>query len=200
MSDGPDFSNYANSELIEVFESIDRESFPERFQQLCVIMEEKELLVKTDSGFQFTQKAIESSQLLVPEAVPEPTYTCLPPEPKYDDEENYIPNEIPLTNRLSNSFFSLGIFLYGSFGLYINELWVPLGKRISIVLTGISAILMFVAILCASVMMIAEVVDHYDKRDNEHKYYKVALYFKNIAYAGFGIAVLVGLITEARFD
>lgn len=67
-------------------------------------------------------------------------------------------------------------------------------------LTGISAVLMFIAILCASIMMIIEVVDHYDRRDNEHTYYKMALHFKRVAYAGFGIAVLVGLFMGARLD
>jgi len=200
LSDGPDYNSYANAELIEAYESIDRDSYSERFQRLCEIMKGKGLLIKTDAGYQFTEKANESIWGTESEEATEPTYTCLPPEPKYDDDGNYIPNEIALKNRLTNSLFSLGIILYGSYGLYVNELWVPLAKRISIVLSGISAILMFLAILCASVMMIAEVVDHYDTRDNEHTYYKVALYFKYAAYAGFGIAVLVGLITGARIE
>ncbi|MFC3121429.1 hypothetical protein [Agaribacter flavus] len=198
MSDGPNYTNYSHLELLEAYESIDRENYPERFQKICKFMQEKGLIVETETGFQLTTKAYESSNMDRPNEESKPSYTCLPPEPQYDDEGNYIPNEIPKKNRVTNALFSVGIILYGGYGLHVNELWVPLAKRISIVLTGIPAILMFVAIVFASIMMIAEVVDHYDKRDNEHTYYKVALYFKNLAYAVFGIAVVLGLFMGSR--
>ena len=200
MTDGPDYNNYSHAELLEAYESIDRSSFPERFKALSDIMEDRGLLEHTNGGLQLTKHAYASVYKPQSEEEKTPTYTCIPPEPQYDKEGNYIPNEIPLKNRVTNALLSLSIILYGSYGLYIDELWVPVAKRTSIVLSGVSALLMFIAILCAAVMFIAEVVDHYDKRDNEHTYYKVALYFKNIAYVVFGIAVIVGLSMGARLE
>lgn len=199
MSLEPNYESYSNSELLDVYENIDRNNYSDRFHKLCEIMEHKGLLIKTEpSSLELTDKAFIESDIFDRES--EPSYTDLPPEPQYDSERNYIPNEIPLKTRITNAFFSMGIIFYGGYGLHINELWVPLSKRTSIVLTNTSAVLMFFAILCLSVMMLAEVVDHYDKRDNEHIYYKVALYSKYIGYAAFGVAILVGLAMGAKMD
>lgn len=200
MFNGPNYSSYTDTELFEAYDSIDRESYPERFKQICGVMESRALLVQKGGVFELTEKAEEALNPTTPIKQKEPTYTCFPPDPQYDDNGDYVPNEIPLKKRMFNSLFSLAIIFYGGYGLYINELWVPIAKRTAVVLSGVSAVLMFAAIVCASVMLIAEVIDHYDKRDNEHTYYKVALYFKYVAYSGFAFAVFIGLMTGARIE
>lgn len=199
MSFEPDYNLYSASELVDVYEHIDRESFPERFQKICEIMEEKGLLQQTNSSsLQLTDKAIDA--WAPSEVESETSYTSQPPEPAYDSEGNYIPNEVPGKDRIANACLSLIIIIYGGYGLYINQLWLPLARRVSIILTDFAAVLMFVAIVSASVVMIIEVVDHYDKRDNEHAYYRLAVYFKYFGYITFAVAVLVGLAMGAELN
>lgn len=130
----------------------------------------------------------------------EPAYTDLPPTPKYDSKGNYVPNTIVLKKRVVNFCVALAIIAYGGYGLYVDQLWVPLGRQVSVTLTGIAAIFMFIAIICASIEMMTEVVDHYDKRDNEHTYYKVANLFKYASYVSFAIAIFTGFGTGASLN
>ncbi|GAB5382604.1 MAG: hypothetical protein Alis3KO_32420 [Aliiglaciecola sp.] len=199
MSSAPDYNSYSDAELIDVFENIDRKNQLERLKTLCAVMEERELLVRSGpSTFSLSEKAIR--EIAPPEIEKVPAYVDLPPTPKYDDEGNYLPNEIPLKNRIANSIISFAIVGYGGYGLHINELWVPLSRQSSIVLSGLSAVIMFMAIIFACVTMLIEVVDHYDKRDNEHTYYRFAKYFYILANVAFAIAVIVGLAQEAKLQ
>jgi hypothetical protein len=206
MSNAPDYSTYSNKDLIDVFNNIDKYSYPDRYETLCEIMLEKQLLIKADGTYTIELETIErvereeSNWPTKDDSPPEPSYTSSAPEPQYDEQGIYIPNEIPLKKRITNSVISLLIIAYGGYGIYLDSLWVPLAKKLVIVLHGVSTIIMFGAIICATLLMFVETLDHFDKRDNEHVYYKTAVYFKYAAFFLFGLAVIVGIFTGARLE
>ncbi|KAB2901619.1 MAG: hypothetical protein F9K31_01255 [Dokdonella sp.] len=102
-------------------------------------------------------------------------------------KRRYTPNHIPKSERTTNIIFSVFLFAYGSYGVYINDLVVP-GKRSSSVhLHDVPAWIMYGAIICACAVMLSVVVDHYDRRNNETNY----RWFANIAkYVGWTLFVL----------
>jgi len=79
----------------------------------------------------------------------------------------YIPNEIPREERRNNIIFSILLFAYGSYGVWVNDLYI-LGKRSrGVHLHDVPAWIMYAAMICACVVMLSVVVDHYDRRNNE---------------------------------
>lgn len=131
---------------------------------------------------------------------PRPAFTAKKPQPKYDVNGTYIPNIVPLDRRLMSCFFSLGIIAYGIYGLLKNSLWIPLTRSFLIELNGIAAFIMLISILSGAIMLLEEVVDHYDKLDNEMSYFKVACFFRNVSYGTFSTAILCGLFTGSQFQ
>ncbi|MBE1301185.1 MAG: hypothetical protein GJ680_14915 [Alteromonadaceae bacterium] len=212
MVEEPNFERYSNLELADILENIDRGSYPERFKQLCLIMENRGILLKDGQSFEPNYDIIyRTSSLIGGEKQsdskasnigqkPRPAFTAKKPQPKYDVNGTYIPNTVPLDRRLMNSFFSLCIIAYGVYGLLNNSLWIPLTRSLLVELNGIAAFIMLISILSGAIMLLAEVVDHYDKRDNEMRYFKVARFFRNVAYGAFSTAIICGLFTGAQFQ
>jgi hypothetical protein len=96
----------------------------------------------------------------------------------------YKPNHIPANERWGNFFFAFVLLGYGGLGINIDDLYIP-GKRGSGVhLHGAPAWVMFSAICCAAIVLLATIVDHYDRRDNERHYQAAANWFKT---AGWGL-------------
>ena len=85
---------------------------------------------------------------------------------KTKKEIKYKPNFISFDERTFNVIASIVLFIYGGYGIYINDL--KLRRRIH--LHDDPALIMYGAFLCACLVMLSEVIDHYDKRNNEHKY------------------------------
>ncbi len=196
MSEIPDYKQYSDQELVDIFDKAEKCSKEESFPELCEVMAERGLLFKTfDKGYEFNDKGYYLSETSKVES--EPSYTERVPEPKYNEEGVYIPNQIPKSTRAFNSIVSIIITSYGGYGLWVNELWVPWNRRVSVILSGAPAVLMFLAIVCAVTVMVTEIIDHYDTRENEHRYYKVASAFKYIGYALFIIAFFSGLASNA---
>ncbi|MDM5271694.1 hypothetical protein PGH07_05865 [Sulfurovum sp. zt1-1] len=97
---------------------------------------------------------------------------------------SYEPNVIPLKKRAFNIVGSIGLLIYGGYGIYINDLYIP-GKRSSgIHLHDNPALIMYVAFICSCLVMLSVVVDHYDKRNNEYKY---KLFARTLEYLGWGL-------------
>lgn len=85
----------------------------------------------------------------------------------------YIPNAFSSAKLLFNYLAALALFAYGTYGIYINDLWLPLGPY------GVgwrshfsdgSALLLYAALICGCLILLSVVVDHYDKRNNEQRY------------------------------
>lgn len=108
-------------------------------------------------------------------------------------EFDYEPNHIPVKERLSNFLFAFALLGYGGLGLKIDDLYIP-GKRSSgIHLHGGPAWVMFAAICCAAIVLLATIVDHYDRRDNERHYQATAAWFRNAGWGLFAGAFVLDL-------
>ena len=102
----------------------------------------------------------------------------------------YSPNKIPFSERLVNKILSVLLLLYGSYGVYVNDLYIS-GKRTSgIHLHDESAIIMYGAFICGILVLLSVVIDHYDKRDNEHTYQIFAQVFKYLGWGLFGASLV----------
>lgn len=92
---------------------------------------------------------------------------------KAEKESNNIghnPNHIPSGERTVSIIFSSLLFLYGTFGVIIDDLYIPGKRRPGVHFHGEPAWIMYGAFLCAVANMISVVVDHYDQRNNENNY------------------------------
>lgn len=101
----------------------------------------------------------------------------------------YIPNRIPFRKRVLNIFLSLILIIYGSHGIYTNDLYI-IGKRGGLHLHDGPAFMMFAAFLCGSLVMLSVVIDHYDKRNNEQKYKSFASFFEITGWWLFVISLI----------
>jgi hypothetical protein len=82
----------------------------------------------------------------------------------------HTPNHIPASVRIWNTFISVFLLVYGTFGIYTDDLYIP-GRRTSGVhFHGEPAFFVYAAMVCAILNLISVVVDHYDKRNNEKNY------------------------------
>lgn len=107
----------------------------------------------------------------------------------------YTPNHIPDKKRKLNSIFSVLLFSYGSYGVYVNDLVIPLGKRRhrGIHLHDVPAWIMYGAIICACLVMLSVIVDHYDKRNNETNYNLFADIFKYLGWTFFVLSLIMAV-------
>lgn len=109
--------------------------------------------------------------------------------------EKYIPNFIPAFIRYFNITASFILLIYGAYGIYVNDLYIPGKRGRGIHLQDEAALIVYAAFICACTVMISVVIDHYDKRDNEHKYQAVGRLFK---YLGWGFLIFAALEKCAR--
>ncbi len=86
---------------------------------------------------------------------------------------SHVPNRIPAAQRFLDILYALVIIAFGALSLFKGDLLLP-GKRTSgsngMVLHGVSAWVMYGAMLCAICVLLSSVVDHYDRRNNEGSY------------------------------
>lgn len=104
----------------------------------------------------------------------------------------YTPNHISFGERVFHILLSLGLIGYGLIGLLTDDLYLP-GKRRGVHLHGTPAFLMFIAMLCAAVVLSSVVVDHYDKRDNERHYRLFARLGGFVGWTFFALALALDL-------
>lgn len=106
----------------------------------------------------------------------------------------YKPNVIPATERFINILYAVVLMALAGLGLWKGTLLLP-GKRTGgpngAALSGVSAITMYGAILCACIVLLSTVVDHYDRRNNERAYRQVARVCKFAGWSLFVVAMAV---------
>lgn len=106
----------------------------------------------------------------------------------------YTPNHIPAGERTQNIVFSILLFAYGTYGVWVNDLYIP-GKRTrGIHLHDVPAWIMYGAIICACLVMLSVVVDHYDKRNNETNYKFFADFFRFLGWVFFVLSLVMAII------
>ena len=108
----------------------------------------------------------------------------------------HTPNQIPFGQRVLNSLLAIGLLTYGIVGLVLDDIYVPGKRNRGIHLHGGPAITMFAAMVCAVLVLLAVVVDHYDRRDNERHYKLFATIFQIAGWGCFAVALVWGLATR----
>jgi hypothetical protein len=182
MQDGDiDYSRYSLLELEEALAGINRHRYPGNYANL--------------------RSAYERLTSRLPE-IPDPEQHAevveaeeLEPQPRYDEHGRYIPNQIPTDERVTHVLLSLLLFIYGSFGVWADDLYVP-GKRGGVHLHDTPAWIMYGAMICACLVMLSVVLDHYDRRNNERHYRAFAAVGEFVGWTLFGISLLWSLFSQ----
>lgn len=91
----------------------------------------------------------------------------------------YVANHVPLFERLFRILFSILIISYALYGAYTGDLFLP-GKRQGLHIYGEPIVVFVIAAVCAAAAILATVIDHYDKRNNEHQYKRFAKIMANL--------------------
>lgn len=184
MRDGDiDFSRYTLRELEEALAGIDRHQYPRNHANL------REAYARLTATLPPTPQVDESAAT--------DSFPSVQPQPKFDENGRYVPNRIPANERAHYIVFSLLLCAYGSYGVWVNDLYLP-RKRRGIHLHDSPAWVMYGAILCACLVMLSVVVDHYDRRNNETGYRLFADVFKVIGWVLFGLSLAFSLIRQAQ--
>lgn len=105
----------------------------------------------------------------------------------------YLPNFISLSTRIFYFFATLGLIAYGAWGIWLDDLILP-AKRGGVHLHGIDAWLMYIAFICACIVMCSIIVDHYDQRDNEIKYHYFCEKFRRLGWFFFYTAITLHIL------
>jgi hypothetical protein len=86
----------------------------------------------------------------------------------------YVPNEVSIEGRLKKIGTALALLAYGAYGAWRDDFYVPAKRGNSLHLHGDGALLAFSAVCFAALAITTQVLDHYDRRDNESTYRRVA--------------------------
>lgn len=113
------------------------------------------------------------------------------------EEKEYKPNKVPLFHRLRNLFSSIALLAYGTYGLWVNDIYIPAGDPQGTHLHDLPAWVMFGAFVSACLVMISVCIDHYDKRNNEINYQRFARTFQ---YVGWFFFALSASMQITRYD
>lgn len=107
----------------------------------------------------------------------------------------YVPNHIPLKTRIWHSVISVTLLIYGSIGLYLDDLYLPGKYGNGAHLHGNAALVMYGAMLCAALNLLSVVADHYDRRNNELDYRMFAKWTYIAGFVLFFAALAVSLVS-----
>jgi len=80
---------------------------------------------------------------------------------------------------------------WGSFGIWVDDLIVPLRRGNSLHLRGTAAMIMFAAMVAAALSFLSVVIDHYDLRNNELGYRRFAFATQALGWLLFVVAMVV---------
>lgn len=108
--------------------------------------------------------------------------------------EDYTPNHIPVKERITLSIFSVLLFAYGTYGVWVNDLYIPGKRSRGIHLHDVPAWIMYGAIITACLVMLSIVVDHFDRRNNETNYRGFAEAGKYVGWGLFALSLVMAII------
>lgn len=105
------------------------------------------------------------------------------------NERGYIPNQIPLKERVLAILVACACIIATLYALFCQHLVLPYGSKYRGHLwafDGYAVILPSVALILAMIGLLSSVIDHYDQRDNEHVY-------KVVRRGSLGLALFIYL-------
>ncbi|HQY48273.1 MAG TPA: CPCC family cysteine-rich protein [Usitatibacteraceae bacterium] len=119
------------------------------------------------------------------------------------DRSAYTPNEVPVRKRVVNGLIALAILAYAGFSVWFGTMVVPGNARYGggalVLEDGAEIWLMSAAALSAAMYGVLSIVDHYDRRRNEH-HYQWAVKASFVLMAVFmGLAIAAKLYREDGF-
>ena len=106
----------------------------------------------------------------------------------------HVPNRILLRVRILNVVFSSVLLVYGTLGVYFDDLYLPGRRSPGVHLHGEPAWIMYGAFVCAAANLLAVVMDHYDKRPNERSYRVFALVTQILGWVLFALALILDVV------
>lgn len=184
MRDGDiDYSRYTLRELEEALAGIDVEKYPQNHANLISAYVRLTESLPPERAMTLASGVAESS-------VEVDVFGDPLPQPTFDEGGRYVPNDISGSDRLTSIGISLLLLGYGTYGIWVNDLYVPT-KRSSVHLRDSAAWVMYGAIVCACLVMLSVVIDHYDRRNNERSYRAFANTFKGMGYALLVMAFVI---------
>jgi hypothetical protein len=111
---------------------------------------------------------------------------------------SYTPNHIPLSHRWGYGLLGAAVMAYGSYGLWVDEIFLPGKRGRGMHFHGIDAWLLYGAILCLAANCLAVIVDHFDTRNNETNYRRFAKVTALLGYGLFGLAILHRIVVALQ--
>ena len=108
---------------------------------------------------------------------------------KTDITRKHRPNNFSVAERVRNTILAMFLLGYGAWGLYVDDLFIP-GKRGGMHLHGTGAWMMYGALVCSAAVALALVIDHYDRRNNEHHYESFKSGAAFVGWCFFGASLL----------
>ncbi len=106
--------------------------------------------------------------------------------------DRYIPNQFSAGELWGHVALSLLLLCWGGYGLWTNDLVVPISKRgAALHLQGAAAVVMFCALVAATANLFSVVLDHFDIRNNELSYRRFAFFTQALGWLFFGAALIV---------
>jgi hypothetical protein len=117
------------------------------------------------------------------------------PEPELPDPSKWTgPNQISLWSRVTGVLFALGLLTYATYGLQVDDIYLPAKRGDGVHFSGLSAWIMYGAVLCAAANLLTIVIDHYDKRNNERRYVDIAAITEWIGWMLFAASLIVRFV------
>ena len=104
------------------------------------------------------------------------------------------PNQIELSTRIWYLILSAILLAYGTFGVWLDDIYVPGKRSPGTHFHGEPAWLIYMAMVSASLSMLSVIVDHYDIRNNEVGYQRFAKVTQALAWALFILALILDLL------
>jgi hypothetical protein len=104
----------------------------------------------------------------------------------------YVPNQVPLSDRVWAAVFSAALVAYCIFGIAAGQMYVPGRGGNGVSVRGASAYLLCAAMVCGVLNLAALVADHYDNRDNEARYRDFRTWAMLVGWVLFIFAVFSG--------
>lgn len=105
----------------------------------------------------------------------------------------FSPNHIPIKQRAINTLSSAFLLAYGGYGIWVNDFYIPGKRSKGLHLHDVPAWVMYGAFICACLVMLSVVVDHYDRRNNETNYKIFAAVFRFLGWFFFGLSLVLAI-------
>ena len=100
----------------------------------------------------------------------------------------YTPNRYSVAVRILSALLAIWLPIYGTLGVLIDDFYIPGKRGPGVHFHGLSVWLMYGAILSAASVFAALVIDHYDRRNNEHHYRRFKKLATWVGWSLFGLA------------